>query len=139
MWLRIVNVLRTDTRIPDKGNAVCLLHLQWSTFPSKVVLATAKLEIEGLGSYEEVDIFGFDRGERMFHFFSVTNTAAVYDHKGKWLDDNGVSFHYEEVQDGKTYREELEVKILSPNEFVIQEKDSLQGQIITTMDVKLRK
>ena len=75
----------------------------------------------------------------MFHFFSVTNTAAVYDHKGKWLDDNGVSFHYEEVQDGKTYREELKVKILSPNEFVIQEKDSLQGQIITTMDVKLRK
>jgi hypothetical protein len=55
----------------------------------------AKMEIENLGVYEEVDILAFDRGEKTLHFFSVTNTGAVYDHKGKWLSNKVISFVYE--------------------------------------------
>ncbi|MEM2910963.1 MAG: hypothetical protein QXM52_04595 [Candidatus Bathyarchaeia archaeon] len=45
------------------------------------------MEIEGMGTYEEVDIIGFDPSEKLVHIFSLTNTAATHDHKGRWSDD----------------------------------------------------
>ena len=41
------------------------------------VLATAKLEIEGLGAYEEADLLVFDRSEKLYHFFAVTNRRLL--------------------------------------------------------------
>ena len=89
------------------------------------VLVTGKLEIEDLGSYEEVDVLGFDRSEKMYHFFSVTNTAAAYDHKGKWSDEDNICFDFQSLQDGKKYSEETEVRVQTPRALVISEKDSL--------------
>jgi hypothetical protein len=103
------------------------------------VLATAKLEIEGLGTYEEADLLAFDRNEKLYHFFSVTNTAAAYDHKGQWLYEDTISFIYEGLQDGKSYREELLIKILNQSEVTILEKDFVGNQITTEMNVSLRK
>jgi hypothetical protein len=103
------------------------------------ILNIGKMDIEGLGAYEEVDILGFDPGEKMFHFFSVTNTGAARDHKGRWLDDNTISVFHEALQEGRTYTEEIEVKITSPREFTVHERDSLDSQVITTMDVTIRR
>jgi hypothetical protein len=103
------------------------------------VLNVGKMQIAGLGAYEEVDLLGFDPGEKMFHLFSVTNTAAAHDHKGKWLDDKRISFLYEGLQEGKPYKEEIELKILSSTEFTIHEKDTLGNQVISTMDATMRK
>jgi hypothetical protein len=69
-----------------------------STAARWAVLATAKLEIEGLGTCEEADLLAFDRNEKLYHFFAVTNTAAAYDHKGKWLYEDTISFIYEGLQ-----------------------------------------
>ena len=102
------------------------------------VLAIGKMEIENLGSYEEVDILGFDRAEKKFHFFSVTNTAAAFDHIGSWLDDNSIGFHYEGIQNGKSYREELLAKF-SSRELYVLEKDYLGEQLISSMDILLKK
>jgi hypothetical protein len=76
---------------------------------------------------------------RKHHFFALTNTAAAYDHKGKWLSGNTLSFTCEGLRDGKKYKEELKIKIRTPNEFTIDEKDSLGGHIVTTMNCALRK
>jgi len=103
------------------------------------VLATAKLEIEGLGANEEADLLVFDRSEKLYHFFAVTNTAAAYDHKGKWLNDDTINFLYEGSQDGKSYKEELLIKILNQNEVTIHEKDFVGDQITTEMAVSLSK
>jgi len=103
------------------------------------VLATAKLEIEGLGAYEETDLLVFNRSEKLYHFFAVTNTAAAYDHKGKWLNDDTISFLYEGLQDEKTYKEDLMIKILNQNEVTIHEKDFVGDQITTEMAVSLSK
>jgi hypothetical protein len=103
------------------------------------VLATVKLEIEGLGTYEEADLLAFDRNEKLYHYFSVTNTAAAYDHKGKWLDEGTISFIYEGLQDGKSYKEELLIRILNQNEVTILEKDFVGNQITTEMNVSLSK
>jgi len=99
----------------------------------------SKLDIEGVGSYEEVDVIGFDPTEKLFHFFSVTNTGAARDHKGKWLDDKTIRFDYEGLQEGKTYVEEISVNIPSSRELTIHERDTLDGQVITIMHVSLRK
>lgn len=103
------------------------------------ILNIGKLDIEGLGAYEEVDILGFDPGEKMFHFFAVTNTGAARDHKGRWSDDNTFSVLHEALQDGKTYREEIEVKIMSPIEFTVHERDTLDSQTVTTIDVTVKR
>jgi hypothetical protein len=103
------------------------------------VLAIAKLEIEGLGAYEEADLLVFDKGEKLYHFFAVTNTAAAYDHKGIWLNDDTISFFYEGLQDGKSYKEKLLIKTLNQNEVTICEKDFVSNQITTEMDVSLAK
>jgi hypothetical protein len=44
-------------------------------------------------------------------------------------------FLYEGLQEGKAYKEEIEAKILSSTEFTIHEKDTLNGQVISTMTV----
>jgi hypothetical protein len=103
------------------------------------ILVTAKLEIEGLGSYEETDLLAFDRNEKVYHFFAVTNTAAAYDHKGKWLDESTISFIYEGLQDGKSYKEELLITIFNQNEISILERDFVGNQITTEMNVSLSK
>jgi hypothetical protein len=103
------------------------------------VFNVGKMEIEGLGTYEELHVLGFDPSEKTFHYFSVTNTASARDHKGKWIDDRTISFLYEGSQKGKDYREEIEVKIQTPKELKIIETDTLAGNIILTMDTTLKK
>ena len=103
------------------------------------VLAILKMNIEGLGEYEEVDLVGFDPGSGLFHIFSVTNTAATHDHKGNWLDDKTLKVTYEGLQEGKKQKEEITIKFDHPNEWSIHEIDTINGKITSTMDVKLRK
>ena len=103
------------------------------------ILNVGELELEGLGVYEEVDILGFDAGEKMYHLFSVTNTAATHDHKGNWLDEKTLRFSFEGLQGGKGYKETIEIKKVSPTELAIMEKDESEGQTVSAMDITLRK
>jgi hypothetical protein len=103
------------------------------------VLNVGELELEGLGVYEEVDILGFDTNEKMYHIFSVTNTAATHDHKGNWLDEKTMLFSFEGLQEGKGYEEIIEIRKVSPTELAIMEKDELEGQTVSAMDITLRK
>lgn len=103
------------------------------------VLNVGEMEIEDMGVYEEVDIIGFDTGQRLYHLFSVTNTAATHDHKGRWLDEETLSFTYEGLEEKKPYREEIEIKIISPNELAITEIDVLAGETVSKMAISLKK
>jgi hypothetical protein len=101
------------------------------------VLATAKLEIEGLGLYEETDLLSFSRDEEICHFFAVTNTGAAYDHKGNWSDEKTIGFSYEGLRDGKRYEELLEITVKDRDRIAISERDSIGGQVTTAMQVTL--
>jgi len=103
------------------------------------VLNVGEMEIEGLGVYEEVDILGFDADEKMYHLFSVTNTAATHDHKGNWLDDENMRLTYRGLQERKIYKETIDIKSVSSTELAIIETDELDGQTVSTMDITLRK
>jgi hypothetical protein len=133
-WLVEGNLVYMGRPFKAKGTAkFSLAAAGWG------ILATAKLQIENLGAYEEVDLLSFNRAEKLFHFFAVTNTGASYDHKGKWKDDKTLNFSYEVMQGEKSYKEELEIKVISENQLAINEKDFLEEQVITTLDVVLNK
>ena len=48
-----------------------------------------------------------------------------------------ISFSYKGAQNGRKYKEEIEIKINNPNEIKISETDSSDDQITTTMNVEL--
>lgn len=97
------------------------------------------MDIEGMGTYDEDDLIGFDPGEGKVHLFSLTNTGATHDHKGDWTDKDTLYLEYNGLQDGKPYREEITIRFAGPNRFSIHEVDKVDGQITMTMDVTLRK
>jgi hypothetical protein len=101
--------------------------------------ATLKMEIEGMGLYEEDDLIGFDPSDGMVHLFTLTNTAAVHDHKGNWKNTRRLFLEYAGIQDGKTLTEEISVAFSGSEQFNIEEIDKLGGQVISTMDVTLKK
>ncbi len=101
--------------------------------------ATLKMEIEGFGLYEEDDLIGFDSSDGMVHLFTLTNTAAVHDHKGNWKNPRTLFLEYTGTQGGKKLTEEIGVKFSGLGQFSIKEIDKLDGQVISTMDIILRK
>lgn len=103
------------------------------------ILNVGEIEIEEMGVYEEVDLIGFNAGDRLYHLFSVTNTAATHDHKGKWLDEGTLSFTYEGLEEKKPYREDIEIKIISPNELEVIEIDVLAGETVSKMAISLKR
>jgi hypothetical protein len=103
------------------------------------VKANMKMELEGMGIYEEDDLVGFDPGAGKFHIFTLTNTAATHDHMGDWKDENTLYVKYNGLQEGKRLREEITVRLAEPGQFSISEVDILEEQVIMTMDVTLKK
>jgi len=99
------------------------------------VLNVGKLEVEGVGIYEEVDLLGHDPATRSFHFFAVTNTGAARDHQGEWLGNDTLSLTHDSLHEGRAYREELELRILAPQRFTVSERDILDGLTVTSLDV----
>ena len=43
---------------------------------------TKLMGVPGMPSYEETDLFGYDPGDGLVHWFSVTNAGETHDHKG---------------------------------------------------------
>jgi len=101
------------------------------------VLVIDKFEIQGLGDYEEADILAFERGANVLHYFSVTNTAAAYDHKGRWTSDSKIDLRFEGYQHGKPYAEDLSFGLLGSDRLCIHESNTLDGHAITVMDVTM--
>ena len=97
-------------------------------------LDTGKLSIKALGVYEEVTLLCFNIGEQMTHLFS-----SAHDHKGKWVDDEKLVLEYEEMREGKSYKEIIEIKVLNKKKFLIHEEDTLDGIEASTMDLTFRK
>ncbi|MEM2856814.1 MAG: hypothetical protein QW416_06920 [Candidatus Nitrosocaldaceae archaeon] len=87
--------------------------------------------VEGILTYEGKPL--------LVHLFSVTNTAATRDHKGRWSDDKTLNLVYEGLQEDKKYKEEITIKLHSPREWSVNEVDTLNGQVISTMEVTLKK
>ena len=49
---------------------------------SGVRCETQFMGVPGMASYDETDLFGYDPGDGLVHWFSVTNAGETHDHKG---------------------------------------------------------
>lgn len=60
------------------------------------------------GTYEESDLFGFDAGTQMVHWYAITNGGEVHDHAGKF-DDAGrvLTVEHDGTVDGKPFKEDI--------------------------------
>ncbi|HVX94759.1 MAG TPA: hypothetical protein VHK47_07615 [Polyangia bacterium] len=65
--------------------------------------------IPGMAVYHEADLFGYDAGGNKYHWFSVTNGGETHDHVGAPPDGNKLQFVYNGVQDGKPFKEVIDM------------------------------
>jgi hypothetical protein len=98
-----------------------------------------KFEVEELGTYELDNLFGFDKETRKLHIYSITNMAETHDHTAAWSDENTLKGEYDGLKDGKKFREDFTIKLVSPDEITIDYIEKVNGQIDSIMNVILRK
>ncbi|AAM03912.1 TPA: hypothetical protein HA338_11015 [Methanosarcina acetivorans] len=98
-----------------------------------------KFEVEELDTYELDNLFGFDRETGTLHIYSLTNMAETHDHTASWSDENTLKGGYEGLKDGKKFREDFTIKLVSPDEITIDYIEKVDDQIDSIMNVILKK
>jgi hypothetical protein len=71
------------------------------------VACTTKINIEGLGTIEESDLFGYDPQAKLYHWFAVTNMGETHDHVAMPLTGTTMMFAHSGFQEGKPMQEIL--------------------------------
>lgn len=71
-----------------------------------VLCNTTFTGIPGIDRYEETDLFGYDAGDGLYHWFAVTNGGETHDHKGTAAGDKWV-FQHTGPQDGALLTERV--------------------------------
>ncbi len=103
------------------------------------LLGQMRAEVEGLGSYEEVDILGYDPGCDEYHIFSVTNGADTHDHRGDFEGDGTVSLRYRGLRDGERFLEEDLIEFRSDDEFRLQVIDKVQEHVVSRIETVMKR
>lgn len=98
-----------------------------------------KLEIDGMGSYELDNLFGFDKEEGRLHIYSLTNMAETHDHRASWTDGSTLKGEYDGLKDGKKFREDFVIRILDPARITINYIEKVDDKIDSTMSLILQK
>ncbi|MDW7732921.1 MAG: hypothetical protein SCH66_10900 [Methanolobus sp.] len=98
-----------------------------------------ELEIESLGHYELDNLFGFDRETGELHIYSLTNMAETHDHKAAWSDERTLKGEYDGLKDGKRFREDFTLRMVSPEEVTIDYIEKVDDKLDSTMSIRLRK
>lgn len=97
-----------------------------------------RFEVEELGTYELDNLFGFDKETGKLHIYSITNMAETHDHTASWSDGNTLKGGYDGLKDGKKFREDFIIKLVSPQEFTIDYIEKVDDQIDSTMNLRLK-
>ena len=85
--------------------------------------------LPGGGSFEETDLFGFDPGQRKYHWFSVTNLGETHDHVAQISATDTLRFVYDGVQEGKPLQEVITLRVAkNQRELEFQSTVTLAGQ-----------
>lgn len=103
------------------------------------IKSSNKFEVEELGTYELDNLFGFDKETGKLHIYSLTNMAETHDHTASWSDKNTLKGGYEGLKDGKKFREDFVVRLVSPGEITIDYVEKVDGQIDSITNVVLKK
>jgi hypothetical protein len=118
--------------------------------PVKVTLAVEKAangwglrsnmtgEMGNAGSYEEIDIMGYEPNSKTYHMFSVTNMGDTHDHSGTWT-GNTLNLKYTGMYQGQPMVETIACEFISDDEMNITSETNIGGQQAGSFVVTLRK
>lgn len=101
------------------------------------VRTAGQTSIEGLGTFEEEELIGFDQSEGKVHMFSL-NMFAVRDHVGGWRDKRVLHVEYNGDQGGKHCRERITIAI-DRERMSATIVEALDGEVVATTRLTLAK
>ncbi len=107
---RLVGEWTTQSGTATVGGKPAKLDIKVScaATPNKLgVLCQSRIAIEGMGTIENTDLFGYDPGSKSYHWYCVAGFGEAHDHVGK-LAGKGFSWsHQGPGKDGKLGKEAI--------------------------------
>ncbi len=98
-----------------------------------------RIELKGLGHYEENVLWSFDQVTNEIINLSVTSDGRVLYHTGKWIDDATFEFELAGTQKEKGASEDIVFSIVSSNEVRGHIIVSMNSHTLTAIDYVLRR
>ncbi len=98
------------------------------------LLGEMQADVDGFGTYEEVDVFAYDPAADKYRVHSVSSTGVSHDHQADWRDPADLKMSFREKRAGRALAEEAELEILGPDEFVLKSVDRVDGDEVLVMD-----
>ncbi len=120
------------------GDGPARISGRWQFSPAaggSGVRTVGQTSIEGLGTFEEEELIGFDPGDGAVHMFSL-NKLAVRDHVGAWKDDRTLVVEYRGIQGGKHCRERITIAI-DGDRMEATVVETLDGEVVVTTSLSL--
>jgi hypothetical protein len=97
-------------------------------------------EMGNAGTYQEIDIMGYEPNSKTYHLFSVTNMGDTHDHSGTW-DGSGKTLNltYKGLYQGQPMVETIACIFNGSDEMEITSKTTVGGQQMGLFIVTLHK
>jgi hypothetical protein len=93
-------------------------------------------DIEGMGTFEESELIGFDTVGGQVHMFSA-NKYAIRDHLGDWTRDDQLTVRYRGIDGDSAVTEEITVDFEGPDRIVARVIEHADGAVVMTTDLTL--
>lgn len=77
------------------------------------VMCTAKITIEGMGTIEETDLFGYDPQAKLYHWYAITSMGETHDHVATppTAPNQPLLFAHSGFMDGKPMQEVIKLEL----------------------------
>jgi hypothetical protein len=92
--------------------------------------------IEGMGTFEESELIGFDTVGGQIHMISA-NKYAIRDHLGDWTRDDQLTVRYQGIDGDSAVTEEITVDFEGPHRIVARVIEHADGAVVMTTDLTL--
>lgn len=94
--------------------------------------------VPGLSTYESDDLYGYNPGDGLVHWFTITNAGETHDHRGS-IDGNAFNGLYEGPQDGKLFQEQVSIQFINDKKVRIRSSCKLGDKALDQADVTATK
>lgn len=91
------------------------------------VLMLLKGEIDGIGRYEQTDLFAFFEGDSKVHDYAVSSLGMVHDHIGAWATEDKLLLEWTGKGHDQEQSERLTFEWVSPDRIVVTATDLVSG------------
>lgn len=95
-------------------------------------------EIEGMGSFEERELIGFDAVDENVHMFSMNKFTIRY-HIGGWEDDTTLKTSYEHETEGTRTVEVITVRFETQDRMAGMVVEQVDGKTVLTTELEMQK